>query len=547
MADLLAPRGGAGRPWDPLLEPGRDPEPDRAAVAGRTSAADSSTEAPTGGQDWLTDLVDQVPYPTRMARRRALQNAQPPGGWEPDPKVTGLVLEHVEAELDRLFQRPWDEAPGSPQVAPAPVAPPQVAPAQVRPTQVAAPAPQTGAVRRPGSDLFPDGGAARQHRPGRLRGALAALVAVLLVAGVAAVVVIRRGAGPAPAPARSSSVPAQQLLAVSLAVDGQITGVSLLAAGPGGAQQVLVPGRLLLDVPGAGRIPVARSLAVGSSAPGAAVADALGVRVSAAWVLDVGALASLVDRLGGVTVDVDVDVPVSAKAGSAIMVPAGDRRRLTGKPAAAYAGLIVGEEPEAARLARQERVLTAVLAGLPAPDAARRALLAGLAGAPRGAALSTVVAVTGALREPAASGSLPSTVLPVNEIDSGGAVTAYGLDAEGAARLTRSRLAGAAIAEPVGGRVRVLVQNGVGTPGLGEAARAQLVAAGLRYVGGGNVTGFGVRQTVVLLADGGSAERARGAAVARALGLGEGSLRITDSAPTVADVVVVLGADYRPA
>jgi hypothetical protein len=160
--------------------------------------------------------------------------------------------------------------------------------------------------------------------------------------------------------------------------------------------------------------------------------------------------------------------------------------------------------------------------------------------------LGTVVTITGALRGVAAGGSLPSTVLPVSEIDSGGAVAAYGLDTDGAARLTRSRLGGAAIAEPPGGRVRVLVQNGVGAPGLGQAARAQLVAAGLRYVGGGNVAGFGVRQTVVLLPDASSAQRARGAAVARALGLGQGSLRITDSAPTVADVVVVLGQDYRP-
>jgi hypothetical protein len=36
-------------------------------------------------------------------------------------------------------------------------------------------------------------------------------------------------------------------------------------------------------------------------------------------------------------------------------------------------------------------------------------------------------------------------------------------------------------------------------------------------------------------------------AVARALGLGESSLRISESAPTVADIVVILGADYRAA
>jgi hypothetical protein len=33
-------------------------------------------------------------------------------------------------------------------------------------------------------------------------------------------------------------------------------------------------------------------------------------------------------------------------------------------------------------------------------------------------------------------------------------------------------------------------------------------------------------------------------AVARALGLGESSLRISETAPTIADVVVILGQDY---
>jgi hypothetical protein len=629
VADLLAPRDGAGRPWDPLLgaapaadlavigpdpasdagsgsDPDPDPEPDRAAAARRTSAADSRTEDPSTDDaasrrtapqravgtaddgDWLAGLAEQVQYPTRMARRRASQAAQVSGRWDPDPKVTGPLLEHVEAELERLFQRPWDDLPGStpgppaagPQVPEPPVTlridpetaeppasePPASVPAgqppaseppaseppagpipepALTPAPVSAPSRPAGTVRRPG-DLFPDGGEGDRRRFGRLSGLVAALVVVLLVAGVGAVVLDRRDAGSDRPPAAPGGVPSQRLLAVSLADGGQIIGLSLLAAGPGGAQQVLVPSRLLLDVPGAGRIPVAQSLAIGPSAPGAAVADALGVRVAGSWVLDVGALAGLVDRLGGVTVKVDVDVPVSAKVGAAILVPAGDRRRLTGKQAVAYAALIVGEEPEAARLARQERVLTAVLAGLPAADGPRRALLAGLPGAPQGPALGTVVTITGALRGVAAGGSLPSTVLPVSEIDSGGAVAAYGLDTDGAARLTRSRLSGAAIAEPPGGRVRVLVQNGVGAPGLGQAARAQLVAAGLRYVGGGNVAGFGVRQTVVLLPDASSAQRARGAAVARALGLGQGSLRITDSAPTVADVVVVLGQDYRP-
>ncbi|GMA85696.1 hypothetical protein GCM10025868_09460 [Angustibacter aerolatus] len=48
----------------------------------------------------------------------------------------------------------------------------------------------------------------------------------------------------------------------------------------------------------------------------------------------------------------------------------------------------------------------------------------------------------------------------------------------------------------------------------------------------------------MLIGDGTSASRRRGLAVATALGLPRTSLRISESAPTVADVVVVLGADF---
>ena len=65
-------------------------------------------------------------------------------------------------------------------------------------------------------------------------------------------------------------------------------------------------------------------------------------------------------------------------------------------------------------------------------------------------------------------------------------------------------------------------------------------------MGGGNVDGFGVKQSVVLLPDGSSHEPGQGAhGVAPALGLKESALRISESAPSVADVVVVLGAGLR--
>ena len=101
---------------------------------------------------------------------------------------------------------------------------------------------------------------------------------------------------------------------------------------------------------------------------------------------------------------------------------------------------------------------------------------------------------------------------------------------------------------PAGGRLIVLVQNGVGSPGLGDTARSKLVASGLKYKGGGNVDGFGVKQSVVLIPDGSSQQPGQGAdgrPLARAQRTPRCGCRTT--MPSVADVVVVLGAGLRPA
>ena len=507
MADLLLPNGDTDRPWGPL-DDAPDGAPDDALTEGENGASTGPSTASGPGPkiaiaqvpDWVIEHVDQVAYPTRMARRRALEAARISDGWEPAPHITAPLLERVEDALERFP----DSAEGSAEVLPS------------EPT------------RRP-------------RRRWVVATAAVAGVAVLAGAGV---VLAERGRHHAVAAVGQQAPAAQQVIALALADRGRLTGVSLLASGGGDAQQVLVPSRLLLDVPGAGRLPVAQSLGPGTSAPGAAIADALEIRVAGTWVLDAGALATLVDSVGGVTVDVDVDVPKGSGEGAALIASAGAGQRLNGAQASAYARLLVGDEPEAARLARQERVVTAVLAALPTDPAQRRAMVVSLPGAPKGQVLTSVLDVTGALHDAAARQALASTVVPVHEIDTGGAVSAYGLDTAAATTMVQARLSGAAIAVPPGGRLRVLVQNGDGAPGLGDTARSKLVAAGLKYLGGGNVDGFGVTQSLVLLPDASSTSRAEGLAVTKALGLPESALRITDSAPTVADVVVVLGHDF---
>jgi hypothetical protein len=638
-------RHAGSRPWD------------RHAVVPATAA--------DRGTFWEPDDVETVQYPTRMARRRALEAAQILDGWRPDPVLTPPLLQRLGEELLRLFDGSVEpeETTESDQVESDVTAPLPVgggnAPARRRrwrggepstrrswrrrrrsATAVATAADATG-VEEPGATPpTPQPAVVRQDDPvddaawfaglkemaradaddaeslavdveaapeapvaetavtpparptadvqqivpasvpraatGSRRRWIAAAVAVLvvLVAGVG--VALSRGGGEH-APAGGAAVTPQDAVVVAFSLSpeaaeaartpqpksskkkgqpaptvvqplaGDVTGLSLLAAGGGSAQQVLVPSRLLLDVPGAGRVPMTRSLTGSPNAPAEAVADALEIKVDTTWILDTDALAALVDRVGGVVVDVDTDVTQGTQVGAAVLLGAGQQQKLAGAQAALFAQFLGADEPEAARLARQEQVLRAVLAGLPDRPAAVRAVLSELPGAPTGRALDTVVNVVSASRLAAVQGELASTMLPVKEIDAGGTVTSYGLDDKAAAQLVGARLAGAKLPVAAVGHVRVLVQNGVGAPGLGEAARSQLLAAGLRYVAGGNLPGFGQEETVVLLRDASSANRQRGMAVARSLGLGESSLRISESAPTVADVVVILGSDYRPA
>ena len=136
--------------------------------------------------------------------------------------------------------------------------------------------------------------------------------------------------------------------------------------------------------------------------------------------------------------------------------------------------------------------------------------------------------------------------LPVRSIDAGGP--------RAGRRPRRGRLARPSSttcwrprrrAQRPGGDVRVLVQNGAGTPGLGSTARDLLVAQGFTYVPGGNASSFGNAHSVVLITDATADKRAEGMAVVKALGLPDSALRVTSQGQSIADVVVVLGKDYK--
>jgi hypothetical protein len=89
--------------------------------------------------------------------------------------------------------------------------------------------------------------------------------------------------------------------------------------------------------------------------------------------------------------------------------------------------------------------------------------------------------------------------------------------------------------------VRVIVYNGVGTPGVAGAAARQLIRAGFRVVDSKNADRFDYKTTRILLYHGTKADADR---VRDTLGVGE--VAVESQAQDVADIILIVGADYVP-
>jgi hypothetical protein len=369
---------------------------------------------------------------------------------------------------------------------------------------------------------------------------LVALLALALIVSAVWYVAHRGQAPKAKAPVATG--PDNVILLQITGADGA-GGVALLGDQHGSAGAVvLLPTQLAVDSGGSGGVSLQKAATLPGSASADGVADALGIRVDGTWTLSVGGLAALVDRVGGIDADVDVQV----KQGDVIKVPAG-QQHLDGVAAAAYATYTVPGEPAQAQLARLDTVLEAVIGGFADKPAAAVQQIAALGPSSQSslplARLGTVMAHLHALD---ATDTLVYRSLPVHDLDAGTGITTYTVDTAGAAEAISDLTGSATGNEQSAGGIRVLIRNGVGTPGLGATARAKLNKAGDVYVAGGNQLPFDRDQTVILITDDTPEQRALGEKVAAALGVDVSALRISGEGQSIADVVVVLGTDYRP-
>ena len=396
--------------------------------------------------------------------------------------------------------------------------------------------PEPAAVRRTRSG-------ARAERTRRRR--LLTAAAAILVAAVAAAgwVVMRPDGDDRQAPPSTGGEQQVVFLQVRGADDRGLVQALLShdTADGGRGAMLLVQSGLVVDAAGTGSMPLGDVARVGAQTSSAdALVDLLGVRVAGSWNLEIAGLQALVDSVGGVDVDVDVEVV----RGGAVIVPEGNAL-LDGARAAAYATYRAEGESEAQRLARFKDVWAEFLRRLPAERAAAEAMVARTAeDAPSTLTSAELATLLVALRGDVERDEVTYQTLPVRSIETGSSVESYGID-EQQAKAVVAQLFERALLGRGNGQIRVLVQNGPRIPGLVESARAKLVDNGYRFVSGGN-SADPQDESLVLLADQRPESRSRGLAVAELLGLPPESLKVAARGQSVADVIVVLGKDYKP-
>lgn len=342
----------------------------------------------------------------------------------------------------------------------------------------------------------------------------------------------------------------QQTLLIQVRNDADL-GADNMVAGVGGglpAAQLLIPSQLIVDVPGAGQQTLGQSARLlDRSASQDALSDLLALRIDGTLSLARLALAGMVDFVGGITIDVDQPITVTdaATGVETVVVPAG-MQTLDGNQAATYALAWLPDEPEASRMARYSQVMTATISALPDDSLRIQEMLTSLGGSAR--TTTTTPAVAEFLLQMRASileGGQQVRVLPTTDIEAGETLPVVRVDLVASDGVLNSLLPQATLSG-VDSNPRVLVQNGVGTPGLGASARDRLVDAGMVYINGGNAEQFDTARTLVIVEDATAESLAMGEQVAQALGVPTTSVQIAEDGQNVADVVVVLGEDFVP-
>ncbi|MDP9241122.1 MAG: LCP family protein [Actinomycetota bacterium] len=391
----------------------------------------------------------------------------------------------------------------------------------------------------------------RKHRRQKMLGVL---VTVVLLAGLVGAVIYltghdRNGRDTLPTTSGPGVRTQHTLLFQVRGPDGAAMSSALLArdSQKKSAAVVLVPNRVVAQVPGSGtqRFGLAVDQPDGPAISRSTMADLLGVRVDASWVLDQAAFTKLVDAVDGIKVDVDVDILGKQGSDTVVVVPKGPGQQLNGARALSVLGYRAPGDDELAALPRFQNVLVGLLAKLPS-GSDQLTTLAGKIG--KGSEISSTPMVTSVLdgvRGDSASGRSSFQIMPVLAVDTNGEPN-YRIESGGVTQMVNSVLAGSRLPGRFDQGNRVLVLNQVGTPGLGQAVRDRIVAADFVFVDARNQKPFDRTKTIIVVFDRTAKTKVRASQLATALGLPQAEVQVSDRAQNIADAIVYLGSDFKP-
>jgi anionic cell wall polymer biosynthesis LytR-Cps2A-Psr (LCP) family protein len=402
--------------------------------------------------------------------------------------------------------------------------------------------------------LLPNGRGSRkaakrdERRKSFRRVSVIAASAVGVLALVAGYLITSGGGKPTTTPAAAPRVRTQHTLLLSITDPSGSAYESALLAHDGTAKQgvvVLVPANLQAEVAGRGSMALGDAAKVGPATLGDTLSDMINVTIDGDWNLSAAALAALVDHLGGITADVPTDISVNG----AVVVAKGNHQQLTGAQASALATFAAADEPSAGRLARFQNVLTGLMAKLGTDPTAVATTIAALSGGSTLAADKTATStVLAGLDSDYAAQDVAYQQLATTVLDTGDQTERLAVDGTAATSMVNQYFKRSVPPGRTAGRNRVIVFNGTGALGLGESARKRLTAHGLVFVRSANQPGFGYKDktSVVLVPDATPDSIAAGKRVATALGLPASDVETATVDTTAADVLTILGRDYKP-
>ena len=300
---------------------------------------------------------------------------------------------------------------------------------------------------------------------------------------------------------------------------------------------VLIPNSLELTGDDGSATTLDKSVADGVGPTRDSLNSLLGTDIKGSWRLDSPYLELLVDSLGDVYVDTNAAVKGTGKDSGRTLVQKGKQTELTGQAAVAYATYKGPGESQTDQLGRFGQVMQAVLKKMPSDAADATKTIQGLAQIldPSLSDKELGASLAG-LADLAKTGAYDTAMLPVQK---NGSLSTQATDS------VVKDVLGGTVKQSTGSSAqpRVLVKDATGTSKDGPMAQAAIVNGGTyAYVPGGKASST-ESTSQVLYTD--PARLAAAKDVASTLGLPAGAVK-KGTVPSNADIVVVLGRDYKP-